>query len=84
MSDALARGRECFSNRDWSQAYDQLQAADAESPLVPEDVERLAVAAYLTGHDSESAHAWSRGHQESLSLSDPERAVRCARLAPDR
>jgi len=79
MSDALARGRECFSNRDWSQAYDQLQAADAESPLVPEDVERLAVAAYLTGHDSESAHAWSRGHQESLSLSDPERAVRCAR-----
>lgn len=77
--DELLRGRESFQDRAWSEAYDQLQAADEGSPLEPQDLERLASAAYLTGRDSESTAVWSRAHQESLRLGDLERAVRCAR-----
>ena len=48
---ALNRGRECFARRAWADAYAQLSAADREAPLEPEDLERLAMAAYLVGAD---------------------------------
>ncbi|MGI8628529.1 MAG: hypothetical protein ACR2J5_18470 [Geodermatophilaceae bacterium] len=49
--DELLRGRESFQDRAWSEAYDQFQAADEGSSLEPQDLERLASAAYLTGRD---------------------------------
>jgi hypothetical protein len=35
-----------------------MPAADHEAPLSPEDLERLAMAAYLVGRDDDSADIW--------------------------
>ncbi len=75
---ALERGRESFERQAWADAYADLAAADRDGPLGPEDLERLAVAAYLLGMDGESVEAWSRAHHECLRRDDPERAARCA------
>ncbi len=61
MADGLDRGREAFRRREWADAYTQLSAADREAPLDVDDLERLAVAAYLTGDDAASTDAWVRG-----------------------
>ena len=41
----LERGREAYARRAWADAFVQLSAADRESPLEAEDLERLATAA---------------------------------------
>ena len=46
--------------------------------LAVEDLERLAVSAYLVGIDSVSDDAWTRAHQTRLGSGDVPGAVRCA------
>jgi DNA-binding CsgD family transcriptional regulator len=77
-SDALDRARESYARLAWSDAYVRLAAADRESPLEPEDLERLATAAYLLGRDDDSADGWARAYREHLRQGDPQRAARCA------
>ena len=77
-ADTLDRGRESFRRQAWGDSYDQLSAVDHETPLELEDLERLAVAAYLTGRDGDSADVWARAHHECLRLGDGARAARCA------
>ena len=72
------RGRECFHRKEWGKAFSELAAADLEAPLHPEDLERLATAAYLLGRDADWVEAWSRAHREYLTLGQRDRAVRCA------
>ena len=55
--DRLRAGREAFDRQAWSEAFAHLLHADQERPLVAHDLERLATAAYLTGHDGESTDA---------------------------
>lgn len=50
-SDELERARASFAKRSWGDALKEFAAADASSPLDLEDLERLAVAAYLSGED---------------------------------
>jgi DNA-binding CsgD family transcriptional regulator len=76
-SGTLAHGRTSFDRHAWGAAYAQLAAADEASPLAAADVERLAVAAYLVGKDTESFDYWARAHHLSLEQGEPERAVRC-------
>ena len=52
-SDALAQGRAAFDRRVWGDAFAHLSAADRDDPLSAEDLERLAVAAYLLGRDTD-------------------------------
>jgi DNA-binding NarL/FixJ family response regulator len=63
---------------DWSAEYAELSAADRDGALPPEDLERLAVAAFLLGHDDEVIRLRERAHQRYLDRGDVERAVRCA------
>jgi DNA-binding CsgD family transcriptional regulator len=77
-AEARAHGRECFDRRAWADAFAELSAADREAPLEPEDVERLATAAYLLGRDEESVELWERAHRELMRRGDEERAARCA------
>lgn len=77
-ADAIDRGRESFRRQAWGDAYTQLSAADHETPLELEDLERLAMAAYLIGRDGDSADVWARAHHECLRLGDGARAARCA------
>jgi ATP/maltotriose-dependent transcriptional regulator MalT len=77
-ADTLDRGRESFGRRAWADAFVQLSAADREAPLAPEDLERLATAAYLVGRDADSDDVWARAHHEWLRLGGLGRAARCA------
>ncbi len=78
MADALDRGREFFGQHAWGDAFAELSAADRDAALELEDLERLAVAAYLVGTDGDSDDAWLRAHHECLRLGDVVRAARCA------
>jgi DNA-binding CsgD family transcriptional regulator len=77
-AESRAHGRECFDRRAWADAFAELSAADGEAPLEPEDLERLATAAYLLGRDEDSVQVWERAHHELLRRGDEERAARCA------
>src|SRR6266540_5413978 len=74
----MDRGRESFGRRAWADAFDKLSAADRETPLAPEDLERFATAAYLVGRDADSDDIWARAHHDWLRLGGAERAARCA------
>ncbi|HSE55241.1 MAG TPA: hypothetical protein VLB03_05880, partial [Nocardioidaceae bacterium] len=74
----VQHGRNAFEARAWDDAYVQLTAAGLDSPLAPEDLERAAAAAYLTGRDQECDSFWTRAHQDWLAADEGARAVRCA------
>lgn len=76
----LERGRTFFAQRSWGVAYSQFADADADTPLDLDDLERFALAAYLTGNDEVSARVWTRAHHETLLRGDPRRAARHAVL----
>jgi DNA-binding CsgD family transcriptional regulator len=77
-ADAVNRGRESFGRQAWGDAYAQLLAADREAPLEPEDLERLAVTAYLVGRDGDGAEVWARAYHACLRLGYVAGAARCA------
>jgi DNA-binding CsgD family transcriptional regulator len=74
----LRQGRQAFDQRAWATAYAQLSAADREAPLEPDDRERQAIAAYLTGRDEACAEIWARAHHDLIERGEPDRAARCA------
>jgi len=78
VAGEIDRGREAFECHAWADACAQLFAADAEHPLELDDLERLAVAAYLVGRDEDSVEGWTRAHHECARLGDVGRAARCA------
>lgn len=77
-ADAVVRGREAYQRLAWRDAYEQLSAADELAPLDAEDLDRLARAAYLTGHLDVANDAWERTHQAFLERGEKALAVRCA------
>ena len=76
----LAQASESFAKRSWGDAYAQFATADSATPLDLDDLEKLALAAYLTGHDEVSTLAWTRAHHEAVRRDDPRRAARHAVL----
>lgn len=74
----LHRGREAFARRVWREAHTRLSAAGRETELEPDDLERLATAAYLLAEDSEATSAWTRAHHGFVHQREPARAARCA------
>jgi DNA-binding CsgD family transcriptional regulator/tetratricopeptide (TPR) repeat protein len=74
----LDAGRESFRRHAWADAFTQLSSADHESALEPDDLGRLAVAAYLLGRDTDSADAWARAFRMLAGRGDAPRAARCA------
>src|SRR5437763_13060429 len=77
-TDELDLGRESFERQEWADAYARLSSADRRAPLPPEDLERLATAAFLIGEDTESDEAWARAHRACLHRGDAPRSARCA------
>jgi DNA-binding CsgD family transcriptional regulator len=76
MADGVARARVCYQRRAWKDACAGFLAALDE--LGADDLERLAVSAYLVGRNDESDEAWGRAHRRHLDQGDVEDAVRCA------
>ncbi|WP_240786952.1 response regulator transcription factor [Ramlibacter rhizophilus] len=78
MATSIELGRQAFLRREWKEAFRQLKAGDAESPLEPADLERLAQAAYLIGRDADATALFMRAHYVSMDAGAPERAARWA------
>ncbi len=72
------RGRKAFELREWGESYRLLHAADRDAPLDAEDLERLAIAAYLVGRDEDCETFTARAHQILLDRGDSEGAARTA------
>jgi DNA-binding CsgD family transcriptional regulator len=79
-SQALGRARTAFAATAWAESYGLFEAAGREASLEPEDLERLATAAYLIGRDAESETYRARAHQIFLDRGDSEGAARSASL----
>jgi DNA-binding CsgD family transcriptional regulator len=74
---SLARARASFERREWRATREAYRALDPAS-LAVDDLERLAVAAYLTGADEQSDTAWLQAHAMALGAGDERRAAACA------
>lgn len=78
ITAALREGRAAFRQAAWSEAYGRLSSVRLSNRLGNDDLEQLAVAAYLSGNDEASQEAWVCAHQGWLRANDVARAVRCA------
>jgi DNA-binding CsgD family transcriptional regulator len=78
MPGELELGREHYARRAWADAYRSLARADQAAPLGGEDLELLAMAAYLIGRDEDYLRALERAHHAHLDVDERLRAVRAA------
>jgi DNA-binding CsgD family transcriptional regulator/tetratricopeptide (TPR) repeat protein len=69
--------RRSFKGNSWSQTYALLLNADREKPLESDSIYTLALAAYLTGKDSESVDLLTRAHHQFLTEGNVGRALHC-------
>ena len=58
----LDLAHEHYQQRAWADAYQAFLRADQETPLAAEDLERLAMAAYLVGRDEEYLKTLERAY----------------------
>ena len=73
----LPNTKPSLTRRDWVAEHARLTAADQESGLAAEDLERLAVAAHLLGEDERVVTLRDRAYQEYLARGMPAEAARC-------
>ncbi len=78
MEDVRARGRSAYERRAWGDAFDVLSRASVERALEADDLERLAWAAILSGHDDAAVEAFERLHALTLDAGDVPRATMAA------
>jgi hypothetical protein len=76
--DELARGRESYARREWTDAYESLGRADRATPLDAEDLELLARSAYMLGRDDDYRSGLERASRAHSAAGDRPRAARCA------
>lgn len=77
-ADPLERGREHYARRAWADAFDALTLADGATPLEGDDLERLAMSAFLIGRETEYVAALDRLHRACLDAGLWARAARSA------
>jgi ATP/maltotriose-dependent transcriptional regulator MalT len=75
---ALEAGRAHYQRGRWRDAHASLLRADRHAPLGADDLERLALCAYLVGNDDDYLAALERAHAAHLQAGDPLRAARSA------
>lgn len=76
--DYLASGQALYERRAWSDAFEALTLADEFCPLRADDLERLAMSAYLIGREEDYLRTLERAHQVLL---EADLCVRAARVA---
>jgi DNA-binding CsgD family transcriptional regulator len=80
--EILGRARKLFDEKAWGDALALFQEAEHSAPLEPEDLDRLATAAYLVGRDDVCEASRARAHQLFLDKGASELAAGSAcRLA---
>jgi DNA-binding CsgD family transcriptional regulator/tetratricopeptide (TPR) repeat protein len=78
VPDETRKGRSAYERRAWADAFEALSAANAKGTLDADDVERLAWAAVLSGHEEGSLEAFEKLHDLRLAAGDVARATRAA------
>ena len=78
MASREQPARTSFEHRMWGAAFAELSAAHREGQLGVEDLERLAVAAYMVGRDDDCEEAWIAAHHAWLRRGEAQRAAGCA------
>jgi DNA-binding CsgD family transcriptional regulator len=77
--DPLEKGRAAVERRAWDRGFAELAAADEGGLLTePNDVEKLALCAQLTGRAGRAETAWSRAYDGFCERGEVRSAVRCA------
>jgi class 3 adenylate cyclase len=74
----LEEARSAVDGRSWAKGYELLTSLRAQQPLGPEDLERLARAAYWTGDADGSIWAREEAYAAYSERGDDERAALCA------
>jgi ATP/maltotriose-dependent transcriptional regulator MalT len=75
---ALSQGLASLRNRNWRTAFSQLTVADQASSLNGDELEALAIAAHLSGNETQALELLSRIHQAYLDAGNVRRAARFA------
>jgi DNA-binding CsgD family transcriptional regulator len=74
----LELGRDAYARGAWTAAYESLSSADGHARLAAEDLELLAVAAYMLGRVEEFLATLERAHHASVATDEFRRAARAA------
>jgi ATP/maltotriose-dependent transcriptional regulator MalT len=74
----LERGRTSFAQRAWSAAYASLSSVDERAALPAQDLESLAIAAYMLGRVDEFLATLERTHHAYVAGGESRRAARAA------
>lgn len=75
MGRAIVDARAAFESHDWAETRRLLSELPPDD-LSVEDLDRLATAAYLTGHDETAFQLWARAHRDCTERGEIERAAR--------
>ena len=74
----LDRGQRAFAQQAWATAYESLSSADEADELVAEDLESLAIAAYMLGRVDEFLATLERAHHAYVASGGSRAAARAA------
>jgi DNA-binding NarL/FixJ family response regulator len=77
-ADLLDEGRRSYDAHDWSAAYEALRSAGATTPLDPQDLLRLGLAASMVGRDEEGEQHLGRAFRKAADGGDDATALRAA------
>jgi ATP/maltotriose-dependent transcriptional regulator MalT len=78
VPNATEQGREAVARRAWARAFQAFARADRARPLGPQDLEHLAVAAYMLGRNDDHLECMKRAHRAHQDARNLPRAARCA------
>jgi class 3 adenylate cyclase len=78
VTNDLAAGREAYGEHRWAEAYDRLAGAQRSTPLVGEDLERLAEAARWSRHFDQLVDLLERAQSAYAATADHRGAGRVA------
>ncbi len=74
--DRIDRGRAAYARKAWTEAFEQLSAADAEASLALDDLELAGFAAQYAGHWDVSVDLGVRFHRAAIEAGEIARAAR--------
>jgi DNA-binding CsgD family transcriptional regulator/tetratricopeptide (TPR) repeat protein len=75
---ALDRAHQRYQQRAWADAREAFLLADQDAPLTADDLELLAMTAYLVGRDEEYLETLERAYNAHRDARQYPRAIRCA------
>jgi DNA-binding CsgD family transcriptional regulator len=78
VSRKLDQAHRSYRERAWAEAFQAFSRADDEAPLGAEDLELLALAAYLIGRDDDYLGTLERASSAHVNAGQCTRAARCA------